>query len=360
MTNMWRYLYRLINYKTRWQQTILLLLFSIFSYILAHQIILRRQLDLSNKIFQSSTSSIHTHDFLLYPESRSAMEYQRIQMDNNNIQSLFFPHQILHKTNIDYSKALEYSESTYRSASIPIIWLDTHGDIRWNQIAQSETLKYLFEKQFPNNIPKTNSTVIINNCLSRQLFLLEQWTMGFFSRYHCFIEQFGQTLYSPSMVLLIPRRFLISQSSRDDFHNEGIIRYFQPISLCSAYLNHPQMKPIRDIFDIIALPSNNRKTIDKISQLLERDEQTIKYIYSREIWKFGYDHVPHRRWLFDRNRYKIQKILNYNSSIELLIDHSNEHIYFSNHSKLNLTNWIPRNSPQGPPKDVLPGRRKFF
>src|SRR5437867_3726142 len=81
----------------------------------------------------------------------------------------------------------------FRSASIPIIWLDIHGDIHWNRIAQFETLNYLLEKQFPSNISKTNSIEIINNCLSRQLFLLDQWPMGFFSRYHCLIEQFGQT-----------------------------------------------------------------------------------------------------------------------------------------------------------------------
>jgi hypothetical protein len=107
---------------------------------------------------------------------------------------------------------------------------------------------------------------------------------------------------------------------------------------------------------MIYIPGTNRKTIHHIHQLLEHDEQTIKYIYSGEIWKFGYDHVPHRRWLFDRNRHEIKKILNYNSPIKFLIDHSNEHIYFSNSSLLNLKNWTPRNAPQGPPTDVLSGK----
>ncbi len=357
MINMWRYLYRLINCKSRWQQIIFLFLFFSFStYLFVHQNFSRRKFYFSPIVDQLKTSSIHTHDFRLYPQSRSIIEYEHIQIDNNNIKSMFLNNKIQQKNNIDYSKPLKYSESTFRSASVPIIWLDAHGDIHWNRIAQYETLNYLLEKQFPITISKTNVTEIINNCLSRQLFVLGQWSMGFFSRFHCLIEHFGQTLYSPSMVLLSPRRFIISESARDDFQNEGIIRYFQPISLCSAYLNHPQMKPIRNILHMIYIPGTNRKTIHHIHQLLEHDEQTIKYIYSGEIWKFGYDHVPHRRWLFDRNRYEIKKILNYNSPIKFLIDHSNEHIYFSNSSLLNLKNWTPRNAPQGPPTDVLSGK----
>jgi hypothetical protein len=355
---MWRYLCRLINCKNPRRQIIFLLLFFSFStYLFIYENFSRRKSDLLPIVHQPLISSIHTHDFRLYPESRSAFEYEQIQIDDKNIKSMFFINKISQKQNIDYSKSLEYSESTFRSASVPIIWLDAHGDIRWNQIAQYETLNYLLEKQFPSNIPKTNLTAIINNCLSRKLFMLEQWQMGFFSRYHCFIEQFGQTLYSPSMVILIPRAFLVfhSSESRDDFQSEGITRYLQPISLCSAYLNYPQMKPIRDMFYVKDL-STNRKTVTNINQLFEHDEETIQYIYSREIWKFGYDHVPHRRWLFDRNRYQIKKILNHSSPIQLLIDHSNEHIYFSNSSSLNLTNWTPRNSPQGPPKEVLPGK----
>jgi hypothetical protein len=61
---------------------------------------------------------------------------------------------------------LKYSESNFRSASFPIIWLDTHGDVHWNRAAQYETLNYLLEKQFP----KKN----ISMCLSEQLFILEQ------------------------------------------------------------------------------------------------------------------------------------------------------------------------------------------
>jgi hypothetical protein len=359
---MWYCLYQLIKIRSRWRKIIILLLFfSSFTYVFVHQNLLRRNLDLPSIYVQSSISSIHTADFLLYPESRSAIEYEHIQTANNqnHIHSIFYLPKIQQKETIDYSKALEYSEITFRSASRPIIWLDSHGDIHWNRIAELEIFNYLSEKQFPNPISKMNSTTIINNCLSRQLFLLDQWSMGFFSRYHCFIEHFGQTLYSPLMVLLIPRRFMLSHSSYDDFQSEGILRYFQPISLCSAYLNDPQMKPILDILNMAHTLLKNRKEVSRIHQLFEHNNQTIKYFYSREIWKFGYDHVPHRRWLFDRNRDEIKKILHYNSSIDLFIDHSNEHIYFYNDSSLDLTKWTSRNLPQGPPNEVLPGRENF-
>lgn len=355
---MFRCVYHLINCRSRWRQLIFLLFFfSFFTYLFIYLNFSRKKLALSSTIVLSTRSSVHTHDFRLYPSSQSDIEYKYIQIDNENINSMFFiDDKKQHTKNLDYSKPLEYSESTFRSASVPIIWLDVHGDIHWNRIAQYEILNYLLEKQFPSNISKTNLTSIINNCLSRQLIMLEQWSMGFFSRYHCLIEQFGQTLYSPSMVLLIPRTFVVSRSSRDDFKQEGIIRYFQPMSLCSAYINYPQMESIREMLLTVNIPGKNRKTIHRIDQLLERDEQKIKYVYSREIWKFGYDHVPHRRWLFDRNRHEIKKILNYNSPISLLINHSNEHIYYYHGPLLNLSSWTSRNLPQGPPKEVLNGK----
>jgi len=292
------------------------------------------------------SSNIRTHDFRLYPESRSAIEYNQIQIDNI-AHSMFFHRENQEDKNIDSAKSLKYSETTFRSASFPIIWLDGQGDVRWNHAAQNETLYYLLEKQFPNDD--------ISTCLSRQLFILDQWSMGFFSRHHCLIEHFGQTLYSPSMVLLSHRRFMVSGASGEDFNNEGIHRYYQSISLCSAYINHPKLKELRDRIQSFGYGSSDTKVITNVHQLLERDETTIKFKYSRENWKLGYDHVPHRRWLFDRNRKEIKTILHYNSSIKLLIDHSNEHIYYNNITSLNLTKWEPRNSPQGQPKDVLTG-----
>jgi hypothetical protein len=235
----------------------------------------------------------------------------------------------------------------FRSATVPIIWLDAKGDVRWNRAAQHEMLTYLLEKQFPDEN--------ISTCLSRQLLILEQWPMGFFSRHHCLIEHFGQTLYSPSMTLLSPKRFSVSNAGSEDFHNEGILRYYQSISLCSSYLKHPQLKALRDQMGSIGYDSTDTKVINDVHQLLERDETTVRFKYSREIWKFGYDHVPHRRWLFDRNREQTKKRINYHSSVQALIDHSNEHIYYDSSGSLNLTQWSPRNAPQAPPRNVLTG-----
>ena len=119
------------------------------------------------------------------------------------------------------------------------------------------------------------------------------------------------------------------------------------------------MKPIADKLRNIDTSPKDRKQINHIHQLLERDEQTIKYIYSKEIWKFGYEHVPHRRWLFDRNRDETKRIVNYSSPIKLLIDHSNEHIYYYNGSLLDVKNWESRNRQYNPLYQVLAGKSSF-
>jgi hypothetical protein len=295
----------------------------------------------------SLLSNIRTHDFHRYPESRSAIEYNRIQTDDIT-KSIFFYHENETDKNIDYSKPLKYSETIFRSASFPIIWLDAKCDVHWNRAAQHEFLNYLLEKQFPNDD--------ISTCLSRQLFILEQSTMGgFFSRHHSLIDHFGQTLYSPSMALPSFKRFALSHAPIEDFRNEGILRYFQSISLCLSHINHPKLKTLHDHLLSFVENSSDTKIITNIYQLLERDETTIKYKFSRKIWKFGYDHVPHRRWLFDRNRKEIKNILNYHSSIKLLINHSNEHIYYNSSPSLDLTGWRPRNAPHQEPSDVLNG-----
>jgi hypothetical protein len=292
------------------------------------------------------SSNNRTHDFRLYPQSRSAIEYNRIQIDNIP-QSMFSFHQNKQDIDISYSKPLNYSEGIFRSAPIPIIWLDAKGDVRWNHAAQYETLHYLLEKQFPNDN--------ISTCLSRRLFILEQWgSGGFFSRHHSFIEHFGQTLYSPSMALASLTRFTVSNAEKEDFRSEGILRYYQSISLCSSHLNHPQLKTLRDRIQSIPYNLLNTKIINDVHELLDHDEIPVQFKHSRDIWKYGYEHVPHRRWLFDRNRKEIKNILNYHSPIKLFIDHSNEHIYY-NHALLALTGWQPRNYPFGKPTNVLKG-----
>ena len=304
----------------------------------------------SNKFpVRHSSSSNLTHDFFLYPQSRSSVEYDRIRIDDHRLESIFNLPQSNINRNLDSTSVLSYSETLFRSALFPIIWLDQQGDVHWNIPAQTELLNYILHKQYLRKD--------LSACLNEQLFLLEQWPMGFFSRYHCFIEHFGQTLYSPSMTLLLPKRFYVSQSGSDDFLQEGILRYYQSFSLCASYLYHPDLKELLQRINSFSITSSDVKMIKRSEQLLERDETTTKFKYSREIWQFGYDHVPHRRWLFDRNRRELKKILTYHSPISLFINHSNEHIYHSN--EMNLTNWQSRNYPQGYPKDVLPGKLFF-
>lgn len=320
------------RYLNRWKCWIYLLLFLLLLIVIYP----------SKRISPPSTDNSFP-----YPESRPSIEYNRLQIRIDQIlPSVPNLTQVNVNPKIDSSSILPYSETLFRSASFPIIWLDSHGDIRWNIPAQTEMLNYLLLKQYP---PGKN----FSSCFHEQLFVLEQWPMGFFSRYHCFLEHFGQTLYSPSMTLLNLKRFQVSQSGNDDFLQDGILRYYQSFSLCSPYLHHPSFK---SLLQRINIQSSDVKIISHIQQLLERDEQTVKLKYSREIWKFGYDHVPHRRWLFDRNRMEMKRILTYHSSIALFINHSNEHIYYpTSNLSWNLNQWEPRNSAQAKPRDVLPG-----
>ncbi|CAF4029447.1 unnamed protein product, partial [Adineta steineri] len=323
--------------------TFLFILF-LFIYIYPHHTISKDEKEVWKIPLLSS--DIRTHDFRLYPESRSSREYNALQIDNI-AESMFLLNNDIIDDEQDYSKPLKYSQSKFRSASVPVIWLDHKGDVHWNRVAQHEMLNYLSEKQFPNHN--------ISSCLSRPLFILEQWPMGLFSRFHCFIEHFGQTLYSPRMTLLLPKGFFVGFASVDDFQKEGILRYYQSISLCSSYLNHPELKTLSDHLHTIGHQSSDTKIVTNVHKLLEHNETAIKYKLSKDIWKFGYDHVPHRRWLFDRNRENIKETINYYSPVELLIDHSNEHIYYPNSPTLDLKKWVSRNSPQAFPTDVLQG-----
>jgi hypothetical protein len=65
--------------------------------------------------------------------------------------------------------------------------------------------------------------------------------------------------------------------------------------------------------------------------------------------------IPHRRWLFDRNRKETEKSVNYHSPVQLLINHSNEHIYYYGSLLADLTEWRPRNKSHQEPSDILNG-----
>ena len=159
------------------------------------------------------------------------------------------------------------------------------------------------------------------------------------------------------MVLPTLTRFNTSHAAIEDFRSEGILRYYHSISLCSSHLNHPKLKTLRDRIRSIKRDSPDVKSVEHIDQLLERDESTVKLKFSRLPWRFGYDHVPHRRWLFDRSRQEIKKVFTYHSPTKLLVDHSNEHIYFNQTNPIYSSDeWRPRNNPYMEPDGILDGK----
>ena len=250
------------------------------------------------------------------------------------------------------TKAIAYSEEVFRSSSsIPILWVDAYGDIHWNAVAQRKFLSYLSQKQTINE--KLSEEEIINSCLHRPFFVINQFMSGFFSRHHCFIEQFGQTLYSPWMTLLSHYSFSVSTSPLEDFLAEGIVRYFQPVSTCSKYIHHEKMRPIK-----LRLKGDSRNSLNvtKVHQLLYKNQiktgKTFSVLTMDNIWKLGYEHVPVRRWLFDHTRF----IPTYQLSIPFLTNHSEEHMYRAPSLTVqNLSLWSPRNRAFNIPKDHLPG-----
>jgi hypothetical protein len=250
------------------------------------------------------------------------------------------------------SALLSYSEQTFRSSfSIPILWLDAYGDVRWNEAAHRELFSYLLNKQTIND--KISDDQIIDSCLQRSFFVINQNDWGFFSRYHCFIEQFGQTLYSPWMTLLSYNRFRVSEANREDFLDEGILRYFEPISTCSKYARHERMKPIES-----RLRKDNRDSLEvtDISQLLYRTQikngKVFSVLDTSRVWTFGYEHIPLRRWMFSYTRF----VPTYNLSIKFLTNHTEEHIYRApSLTEDFLTQWKPRNKPVNQPQHHLTG-----
>jgi len=78
------------------------------------------------------------------------------------------------------------------------------------------------------------------------------------------------------MVLLSPRAFYVSNSSREDFRNEGILRYYQSFSLCSSYINHPRLKTLHDQLPLINLNSTNTKPVKNIQDFFVDTENNYR------------------------------------------------------------------------------------
>jgi hypothetical protein len=255
----------------------------------------------------------------------------------------------------DYvTKSLTYDETVFRQLSFPILWLDEQHDVRWNEAAEHTMIAYLTQKQFPNihlfQTSSINEQEILNTCRERSLFALQQHWSGFFSRVLCFIAQFGQTLYTPRIGVLRGTRFNDARGHTDDFLGQGITRYFLPFSICSAYMYHPKMNKLTSLIEM-------SPTVQHISRSHELpahgNDNKDHVLLSSEFWKMDYHHVPIRKWLFDRK----QTSISYNSSIDLLTDHSDEHIYAP--KNIEIGEWINQNAPDAFSSDLLPNKGSY-
>ena len=253
---------------------------------------------------------------------------------------------------------LVYNETNFRRTNVPMLWLDNYFDVRWNHAAEYAMLSYLARKQFPLNITSTDSSFkqqqIMDACRRDSLFVLFQNDRsGFCSRVLCVVAQFGQTLYTPRIGVVKAAGFGGSHQAIDDFLSEGILRYFLPISLCSAYVNHPNMSELRRD---IGNTSEARGFSNTYELYRYANEKNDRAFYSDEYWKTDYHHVPVRKWLFDR----IKTPVSYDSSITVLTDHSNEHIYApGNAENVDIGDWINRNKPDSFPSDLLPNNGNY-
>ncbi|CAF3104538.1 unnamed protein product [Rotaria socialis] len=303
---------------------------------------------------ESRTSAVtRSLNFLYYPNSRAYNEHIRIHYFATIARSAAPNFTVIHSTNH------EYSVSVFRAAPYPILWLDEYGDVHWNLAAERETLIYLENKQFPASLEdsKLNRDALtqkyLHECEKRQLIIMVQWVAGFFSRMHCFIEMFGQTLYSPSMAVLAPARFVILNAGRDDFLGEGILRHIAPMSLCSAYMHLLKSldTQIRYLTQSNVTTQNNALDIISMNQWRYHKK---KFMLLRDFWRLGYEHVPLRKWLFDRDRLSSQRKVTYSSSLRVLSDHSSEHIYQSPNLSFDLKQWTASNRPLKEPFDYVP------
>jgi hypothetical protein len=209
---------------------------------------------------------------------------------------------------------------------------------------------YLIQKQFPpletTSISKDLTESYVQNCYVQQLLILEQWKHGgFLSRLNCLIEQFGQSLYTPTMAVLSLQQFNM-KGAAEDYLKEGIAGYISPISRCSAYLYHPAMSNIKEEMYRIVSNVSPRTRFLRIETFKHLRQWSNKpFLHLSDIWKFGYEHVPHRRWLFDFYRRQAMDFVNYESSNTVLMQHNEEHIYLAPTIEFNIMTWQPNNSP---------------
>ncbi|CAF1436774.1 unnamed protein product, partial [Didymodactylos carnosus] len=256
----------------------------------------------------SSTSSTSEYKRLI--EYNQHYYFYQYQNDNNEIKSM------LHSTHAQYdlrqqqTEVLKYDVENFQRLPIPILWQDHNQQIHWNRAAEQMTYELLEQRQFPSSITLSNAEKI---CHKRQLTIAHQWASGFFSRFHQFVELFLQGLSSDRMIVLEHGRMNIGNSGDDDYLYEGILRYFQPISICSQNL-----------------PEINYETDTLEWTNLEDCKRNFKYFYltTNSYFKWDYAHAPIRKQLFDFNRIISRQITSKKwYSTSNIYNHAFENIY---------------------------------
>ncbi|CAF2571516.1 unnamed protein product [Rotaria sp. Silwood2] len=347
--------FRLLTIRT----LLIWILITMFTYaIFIQRLFSAKSSHVTNNIIDSSSSTWQSKrsksppsvliDAPIYDELLE-LQFRPLRVSPSELSKPVFEHKYI-------KKSLSYNKKLFRESSTPILWLDEQSDVRWNQAAQDGMLNYLTQKQFPN-LDRTgkssmNKEEILNICRAQSLFILNEHWSGFFSRVLCFVAQFGQTLYTPRIAVLRGTRLSSARGEVDDFLSQGVTRYFLPMSICSAYEYHPEMNTFRNLIHAPNLfhISNSRQLHEHGNSILDRP------FISTEFWKMDYHHVPIRKWLFDRK----QTSISYNSSIDILSDHSNEHIYAPNNEKnVSIGEWINRNKPDAFSSDLLPNKGNY-
>ncbi|CAF3828632.1 unnamed protein product [Adineta steineri] len=334
---------------------IILVLFATTTYF-----IFSRWLSSSNLSYETDQVIVHSSSPPLQNEQslHSQSKFTDMPMHNEIDQLQFYPLRILPSelsqpaVKRDYiTKPLSYNDKSFRESSAPTLWLDKYGDVRWNTAAENGMINYLTQKQFPNLDKIGNWSVtkneVLNLCRKQSIFILHQHWSGFFSRVLCFIAQFGQTLYSPRIAVFRGTRFSVERGQQDDFLGLGIKRYFLPMSICTAYENHPDMSDLTKLIQ----SDIEVQQITRTSDLLEYGSNKVdRPLISNEFWKMDYHHVPIRKWLFDRKKPKVS----YESPVEILSDHSDEHIYgYNNEKNVSIGDWINTNKPDAFSSDLV-------
>ena len=165
-------------------------------------------------------------------EDQRAMEELRLLSDSTTP---------LPEPSVDVTKPLEYNEDTFRQLHIPVLWQNgwTQSNwqmvktpvVQWNHAAEIRYLSLLRHQLWP--IPPVD-------CSKQKYAFIPQSSWGYFSRWSIFIRSMLTPLSYPDRMLIYANRNAQMDSAPmlrgivDDVSNEGIQRFFLPVSQCQG------------------------------------------------------------------------------------------------------------------------------